>query len=52
MNFQDLVASDSKIIKLEEILKVYLEQSTESETALFIEIEKYLSGIKELREAF
>ncbi|CAD8078579.1 unnamed protein product [Paramecium primaurelia] len=52
INFEDLNANDQKYIKLEEILKVYLEQSTESETALFIEIEKYLSGIKELREAF
>ncbi|CAD8176009.1 unnamed protein product [Paramecium pentaurelia] len=52
INFEDLNANDQRYIKLEEILKVYLEQSTESETALFIEIEKYLSGIKELREAF
>ncbi|CAD8171431.1 unnamed protein product [Paramecium octaurelia] len=52
INFEDLNAKDQRYIKLEEILKVYLEQSTESETALYIEIEKYLSGIKELREAF
>ncbi|CAK88942.1 unnamed protein product (macronuclear) [Paramecium tetraurelia] len=52
INFQDINANDQRYIKLEEILKVYLEQSTESETALHLEIEKYLSGIKELREAF
>ncbi|CAD8181866.1 unnamed protein product [Paramecium pentaurelia] len=52
INFEDLNANDQRYIKLEEILKVYLEQSTESETALHLEIEKYLSGIKELREAF
>ncbi|CAK83517.1 unnamed protein product (macronuclear) [Paramecium tetraurelia] len=52
INFEDLNAKDQRYIKLEEILKVYLEQSTESETALYVEIEKYLSGIKELREAF
>jgi len=32
--------SDSKYLKLEELLKCYLEQSTESETLLHLALEK------------
>ncbi|CAD8151185.1 unnamed protein product [Paramecium pentaurelia] len=52
LELESLMINDQKYIKLEEILKCYLEQSTESETALFLEIEKYLNGIKQLKEGF
>ncbi|CAK76204.1 unnamed protein product (macronuclear) [Paramecium tetraurelia] len=52
LELESLMINDQNYIKLEEILKCYLEQSTESETALFLEIEKYLNGIKQLKEGF
>lgn len=48
LELEGALVSDSKYIKLEEILKCYLEQSTESEAALWLELEKYLTGIKQL----
>ncbi|KAM3127874.1 hypothetical protein pb186bvf_020027 [Paramecium bursaria] len=52
LELEGIMINDQKYIKLEEILKCYLEQSTESETALYLELEKYLSGLKQLQEGF